>query len=158
MSATLVNIETINTALFHVSDRDQRKIKWKDEPMLVCTHMFLRALKLAFQSLTHTNIHADIYNQRRSDASTHPMTSLSPCCRASDQSRHASINKAHKFTAATHNEWLFAKAFVACSSEKSLRWPLPTRRLWQAAKSISGEGLTGFNWCYTAQGGITELK
>lgn len=64
MAATLVSIETINTApmhvCLHVSDRDQRRITWKDEPTLVCTCMFLRALKLAFQTLTHTNIHADI--------------------------------------------------------------------------------------------------
>lgn len=61
--ATLVNTETINTApmhvCFHVSDRDQRRITLKDEPMLVCTCMFLRALNW-HSRVSHTNIHADI--------------------------------------------------------------------------------------------------
>lgn len=65
MAALLVNIETINTApmhvCFHVSDRDQRRVRGaKDEPVLVCIWVFLRVLTLAFHSLTHTNIHADI--------------------------------------------------------------------------------------------------
>ena len=90
MAATLVNTETINTApmqphcvcvcvcvhfvsvCFHVSDRDQRRATGKDEPMFVCTWLFLRPLTLAFQSHTHifslfhthihthTNIHVDI--------------------------------------------------------------------------------------------------